>query len=91
MRKEETRNMAEQFFERLGQTLDETRIDLYKETAIYYSTEQNSLWINYSGGTMEYVDFSVMDRQYPENETDIAAATGADETTVRRCPSGVWD
>lgn len=80
---EETRNMAEQFFERLGQTLDGTRIDLYEETAIYYSTEQNSLWINYSGGTMEYVDFSVMDRQYPENETDIAAATGADETTVR--------
>lgn len=80
---EETRNMAEKFFAGLGQTLDETRTDLYEETAIYYSTEQNSLWINYSGGTMDYTDFSAIYGDDPEAETISQAISGADEATVR--------
>lgn len=80
---EETRNMAEKFFAGLGQTLDETRTDLYEETAIYYSTEQNSLWINYSGGTMDYTDFSAIYGDDLEAETISQAISGADEATVR--------
>ena len=57
---EETRKIADNFFASLGQTLDESRTDLYDETAVYYSTEQNSLWIDYAGGTMSYTDYAVV-------------------------------
>lgn len=80
---EETRKIADNFFASLGQTLDESRTDLYDETAVYYSTEQNSLWIDYAGGTMSYTDYAVVFGDDPEAETYPEPVSGEDEATVR--------
>lgn len=80
---EETRKIADNFFASLGQTLDESRTDLYDETAVYYSTEQNSLWIDYAGGTMSYTDYAVVFGDDPEAETYPESVSGEDEATVR--------
>lgn len=80
---EETRKTADNFFASLGQTLDESRTDLYDETAVYYSTEQNSLWIDYAGGTMSYKDYAVVFGDDPEAETYPEPVSGEDEATVR--------
>ena len=80
---EETRKTADNFFASLGQTLDESRTDLYDETAVYYSTEQNSLWIDYAGGTMSYTDYAVVFGDDPEAETYPEPVSGEDEATVR--------
>lgn len=80
---EETRKTADNFFASLGQTLDESRTDLYDETAVYYSTEQNSLWIDYAGGTMSYTDYAVVFGDDPEAETYPEPVSGDDEATVR--------
>ena len=66
---EETGKLADDFFSSLGQTLDESRTDLYDETAVYYSTEQNALWIDYAGGTMNYTDYAVAFGDDPEAES----------------------
>ena len=80
---EETRKTADNFFASLGQTLDESRTDLYDETAVYYSTEQSSLWIDYAGGTMSYTDYAVVFGDDPEAETYPESVSGEDEATVR--------
>ena len=53
------------------------------ETAVYYSTEQNSLWIDYAGGTMSYTDYAVVFGDDPEAETYPEPVSGEDEATVR--------
>ncbi len=40
---EETGKIAKDFFDSMEQVIDESRTDLYDETAIYYSTEQFSV------------------------------------------------
>lgn len=80
---EETGKLADDFFSSLGQTLDESRTDLYDETAVYYSTEQNALWIDYAGGTMNYTDYAVAFGDDPEAESYPEPVSGADEATVR--------
>ncbi len=54
----ETREFAEAFFTAQGDSLDESRTDLYDETAMYYGLEQSSLGIEYLGGTYRYTDFA---------------------------------
>lgn len=59
---EETRRIAEKIFENMGTTLDKSRIDIYENTAVYYSNSKEesgySVWIDYKGGTYSYTDFS---------------------------------
>jgi len=55
--REETYQFAEKFFNSFGDTIDETRTDLYDETAVYYSVGGYSLWMDYSGGTYRFTDF----------------------------------
>lgn len=55
----ETKNIAENIFEKIGTKIDENETDLYEDTAIYWSEGRKyNLWIDYKGGTYSYTDFS---------------------------------
>ena len=51
--------VAEEFFAGLSAIIDETRNDYYDETAVYYSTDSKSFWIDYIGAKYNYTDFNV--------------------------------
>ena len=82
--RDETGAMAKEFFARLGQESDESRTDLYDETAVYYSTDNTMLWIDFSGGTFSYIDFGLLDADSQETEPDA----DAEESEVREAMSG---
>lgn len=84
---EETGKIAKDFFDSMEQVIDESRTDLYDETAIYYSTEQNSLWIDYAGGMMNYMDYAVTFGDDADGESCPETVAGADEATVRKALS----
>lgn len=55
----ETREIANNLFSKLGTSLDENDIDIYENTAIYYSQNREyNMWIKYKNGTYSYTDFS---------------------------------
>lgn len=82
--RDETEAMAEEFFARLGQGIDENRTDLYDETAVYYSTDNASLWIDFSGGSFRYIDFDLLDTETQE----AGPAASAEESEVREALLG---
>ncbi len=52
---EETRDIAEKLFEKSGTSIDDSRIILYENTAIYYAKDHlHSMWVEYKGGTYRY-------------------------------------
>lgn len=57
---EETYQFAEKFFNAIGDTMDESRTDLYDQTAVYYSVGGYSFWMNYLGGTYNFTDYDTM-------------------------------
>lgn len=71
---EGTRKVAEDIFGRFGLGIDESRTDIYEDTAIYYSEGDNrlSIWINYAGQTYRFTDFeaSFNDETGGENKLD---------------------
>ncbi len=56
-----TRQLAEQIFQRQMLEVDETRIDAYENSVLYYSRGNRaiSLWMDYAGGTFDYTDFDI--------------------------------
>lgn len=60
---EDTEKFARSFFEKLGTALDESRSDIYEDTAVYWTEDSYSMWVNYQGGTYDMTDF---DTSYPE-------------------------
>lgn len=57
--KEECQTIANDLFERLNTSIDESRTDIYDEAIIFYSLDgRYSLWIYYMGGTMSFDDYS---------------------------------
>lgn len=60
---EETEEVARTFFENLGTTLDESRNDIYEDTAVYWAEDSYNMWIDYKGGTYHMTDF---DTSFPE-------------------------
>lgn len=55
---EETLKYAEEFFGRFGSGIDESRTDIYDETAVYYNDDNSlSLWIDYEGNKINFTDF----------------------------------
>lgn len=62
---EETEAFARRFFENLGTSLDESRSDIYEDTAVYWAEDRYSMWINYNGGTYDMTDFDI---SFPEEE-----------------------
>lgn len=82
--RDETEAMAKEFFARLGQEPDESRTDLYDETAVYYSADNTTLWIDFAGGTFNYMDLKLLDPEPQEAEP----AADAEEAEVREALSG---
>lgn len=68
---EETEYFARTFFGSQGFGLDDSRTDIYDETAIYYSLDDSSnpgsLWIDYEGFKIGYTNFEVS--YFDENAT----------------------
>lgn len=60
---EEAESFARTFFENRGTTLDESRNDIYEDTAVYWAEDSYSMWVNYKGGTYDMTDF---DTSFPE-------------------------
>ena len=58
----DTRERAEEIFGRFGLGIDESRTDIYEDTAIYYSEDNNRLniWINYAGQTYSFTDYDAL-------------------------------
>lgn len=56
---EETEAYAREFFARFDAGIDESRTDIYDETAIYYNDDNSlSLWIDYEGNKIDYTNFT---------------------------------
>lgn len=78
---EETEAFASAFFGNLGMTLDETRNDVYEESALYWAENSYSIWIDYKGGTYNFTDF---DTSFPdEGEVKPLPITDASEEEIR--------
>lgn len=58
---EDTKDIAIQFFSQFGCSLDESRTDIYDESAFYYNDDNNSMCIqiDYEGGKITYTDFTI--------------------------------
>lgn len=53
-----TREQALKFFDTFDTGIDESRTDIYEDTAVYYNQDNKKcLWINYAGSTYWYTDF----------------------------------
>lgn len=72
---EEAKQFASDLFEKVGTTIDEERTDIYDETMVFYSKEQDyDLWLNYKGFTWSFTNVGAMldeDTEF-ENETLIS-------------------
>lgn len=78
---EETEEFARNYFENLGTTLDESRNDIYENTAVYWAEDSYSMWVEYEGGTFSMTDF---DTTFPEEGTkEPQQVTNATEETIR--------
>ena len=81
---EQTKERVQAFFDNLGDQIDDSRTDLYDETAVYYSENEKGFWMDYNGGTYSYTDYETL---YAEDETEgesiVKPVTDADETEVR--------
>ncbi len=78
---EETERYARDFFEILGYGLDESRTDIYDETAFYYSDPGDIiLSIDYEGNKIDYNHFAC---RLDENDEMVPVNTTASEEEVR--------
>lgn len=64
----ESENFARNFFENLGSRLDESRNDIYENTAIYWSEDGYNISIDYKGGTYDIKDFNILFPEEGEEE-----------------------
>lgn len=85
MTTDETQKMVQNLFNQLGCEIDETRTDIYENTAVYYSCGKTdmdnrySVWVEYDGGVFTFRDF---DKQYDEEKT-VDVKTNAAENEIR--------
>ena len=72
----DTREMAEEIFGRFGLGIDESRTDIYEDTAIYYSEDNNRLniRINYAGQTYRFTDYDALyhNDERMENKSNVS-------------------
>lgn len=68
--KDDAVTFARDFFQNLGEDIDESRNDFYDDTAVFYSMGNKggrySLWFYYQGGTYSMTDFKL---KFPDEET----------------------
>ena len=74
----DTRERAEEIFGRYGLGIDESRTDIYEDTAIYYSEDNNRLniWINYAGQTYSFTDYDALYHNDERMENKSNASEG---------------
>ncbi len=78
---EETETYAKAFLSQLGYDLDDSRTDIYDESAFYYSKPNDIiLCIDYEGNKIEYTNFAFWDDNEQE---EVSFCTDANETDVR--------
>lgn len=78
---EETEEFARTFFKNLGTALDESRNDIYEDTAVYWAEDSYSMWVNYKGGTYDMTDF---DTSFPEEgDEEPQSVVNASEVEIR--------
>ena len=78
---DETRQLAEEIFATQNKKIDENRIDIYDDTAIYYCDDSSlCVWIDFKGMTIKYTNFEL---EYPEDGSECKYLIGADEDIVR--------
>lgn len=79
----ETKAFAEKVFLRKGYGIDESRTDIYENTAIYYSEGEDGnrfcIWMEYDGGVFTFRDFT----KGHFEEDSIAVKENATETEIR--------
>lgn len=73
---DESRKFAEEFFAALGTEIDESRTDIYDETAVYYDNGSHSVWIDYVGNVYSYTDFNAM---FGENKAEMNPEASEEE------------
>lgn len=79
---EETHRYVEKLFALQGKKIDESRTDIYDETAVYYSYDGSiSIWMDYKGGTLRYTDFSL---RHPTDGSNCKYLLEAEEEIVQR-------
>ncbi|MBE5882308.1 MAG: VanZ family protein [Lachnospiraceae bacterium] len=83
---EETEQLAACFFKNLGTTVDTSRNDIYENTAVYWSNDSYSMWIDYQGGTYSMTDF---DTSFPEEgEEEPLQVKNASKETIWNALAG---
>lgn len=83
---EETEIFARDYFENLGTSLDESRIDIYENTAYYWAKDRYHMVITYKGGAYELTDFNIV---YPEEgEKEPQKVVDANEEVIREALVG---
>lgn len=83
---EETEKVAGGIFEKLGTSIDDSRTDIYENTAIYYSEGDGEggnrfhIWMEYDGGVFTFRDF---EKSFDEEQiADVK--TDATENEIRK-------
>lgn len=78
---EQTRRKADMFFAKLGTKTSEDDIDIYENTAIYYSTDRkHSIWIEFRDGSYAYTDFS----HFTQKEEKVEKKAKASKEEVKK-------
>lgn len=81
---EETEEIAKELFARQNCTIDESRTDIYENSAIYYSEEGGnrfSVWFEYDGGTFWFTDY---EKGFLGEEEQVKVKTDATEEEIRQ-------
>lgn len=86
---EETESFARNFFENLGTTLDESRNDIYEDTAFYWSEDGHCLTISYKGGTYYLKDFNILFPEEGEEEPQQVIDATEEEITQALAKYGI--
>lgn len=78
---EETEKLAKELFAKQGLGIDQSRTDIYENSAFYYSDGGNrfNVWFEYDGGVFSFYDFER--RHY--GQEDIPVKTDANENEIR--------
>lgn len=79
----ETEELAKDLFARQNCDIDESRTDIYENTALYYSAGENrfSVWFDYDGGTFHMTDF---ERIFADEDGQNPIKADASEDEIRK-------
>lgn len=80
---DETRQMADKFFALMESKVDESRIDIYDETAFYWADDSYNMVIEYIGGTYRITDFDTTFSQDQNGNKQVNKIYEASEETIR--------